>query len=259
MSLTEEQKRKIEEIVERSLLEKLKRYKPETFSMPFHYRLLGKDRMALYSFIQSLNTTFGTSIFGPVAEVLASFRFPVARRQFEVGNRISQKAQEEIQNIINELSSGATYPDKEEEIERIRKVARQGKAVQVKPFRVDLFLEDKNGSVHLFDLKTAKPNIGEFKNYKRTLLEWVAIYLWREPSANINSYIAIPYNPYEPEPYQRWTMRGVIDIERELKVAEEFWDFLGGDGSYEELLNCFERVGIKLRPVLDEYFSKFKS
>ena len=78
----------------------------------------------------------------------------------------------------------------------------------------------------MFDLKTAKPNIGEFKNYKRTLLEWVAIYLWKEPSANINSYIAIPYNPYEPEPYQRWTMRGVIDIERELKVAEEFWDFL---------------------------------
>jgi hypothetical protein len=105
MSLTEEQKRKIEEMVERSLLEKLKRYKPETFSMPFHYRLLGKDRMALYSFIQSLNTTFGTSIFEPVAEVLASFRFPVATRQFLVGNRISQKAQEEIQNIINELSS----------------------------------------------------------------------------------------------------------------------------------------------------------
>jgi hypothetical protein len=54
MSLTEEQKRKIEEIVERSLLEKLKRYKPKTFSMPFHYRLLGKDRMALYSFIWTM-------------------------------------------------------------------------------------------------------------------------------------------------------------------------------------------------------------
>ncbi len=31
--------------------------------MPFHYRLLGKDRMALYSFIHSLNTAFGNSIF----------------------------------------------------------------------------------------------------------------------------------------------------------------------------------------------------
>jgi hypothetical protein len=50
----------------------------------------------------------------------------------------------------------------------------------------------------------------------------------------------------------------MIDINNELKVAEEFWDFLGGDGAYEELLKCFERVGIKLRPELDEYFSRFK-
>jgi len=34
-------------------------------------------------------------------------------------------------------------------------------------------------------------------------------------------------------------------------------DFLGGEGAYEELLKCFERVGIKLRPELDEYFSRF--
>jgi MjaII restriction endonuclease. len=32
----------------------------------------------------------------------------------------------------------------------------------------------------------------------------------------------------------------MIDINNELKVAEEFWDFLGGDGAYEELLKCFE-------------------
>jgi hypothetical protein len=37
-----------------------------------------------------------------------------------------------------------------------------------------------------------------------------------------------------------------------LKVANEFWDFLGGDGCYNELLNCFERVGIELRPEIDE-------
>ena len=53
-------------------------------------------------------------------------------------------------------------------------------------------------------------------------------------------------------------MRGMLDLEHELKVADEFWDFLGGKGSYEELLNCFERVGIELRPEIDKYFLKFK-
>jgi len=50
----------------------------------------------------------------------------------------------------------------------------------------------------------------------------------------------------------------MLDLKAELKVAHEFWDFLGGEGSYNELLNCFERVGIELRPEIDEYFSKFK-
>lgn len=53
----------IKKLIIDSIKNKLKTYKPESFSMPFHYRLLGKDRMALFSFIHSLNTTFGTSIF----------------------------------------------------------------------------------------------------------------------------------------------------------------------------------------------------
>ncbi len=35
--------------------------------MPFHTKLLGKDKIALYNFIHSLNTNFGTTIFEPVA------------------------------------------------------------------------------------------------------------------------------------------------------------------------------------------------
>ncbi len=62
---------------------------------------------------------------------------------------------------------------------------------------------------------------------------------------------------YKPEPYNRWTMRGMLDLPNELKVAEEFWDFLGGEGTYEILLDIFERVGIELRPEIDEYFHKF--
>jgi type II restriction enzyme len=54
-------------------------------------------------------------------------------------------------------------------------------------------------------------------------------------------------------------MRGMLDLENELKVAEEFWDFLGGEGAYIDLLDCFEQAGIELRPEIDEYFSRFKS
>jgi len=259
MTFTNEQKIKIENTVRECLRNKFLTYKPETHNMPFHYRLLGKDKMALFSFIQSLNTTFGTSVFEPVAETLASLRFTIAQKQFIVGDTISEKAQIEVQHIMNELTTGQKNPNKIEEIERIRKVATSGKMNKLKTVKVDLFVKNNDGTVYLFDLKTAKPNKSNFKDFKRTLLEWIAIYLSKYPDVNIHSYIAIPYNPYEPKPYERWTLKGMLDLDNELKVADEFWDFLGGKGAYSNLLDCFEKVGIELRSEIDNYFSKFEN
>jgi hypothetical protein len=257
MPLTKEQINKIENTIKESLRKKFQTYDPETKNMPFHYRLLGSDRMALFSFIHSLNTTFGTSIFEPVAETLASLNFKFAQKQYVVGDTISEQAQSEIQQIMNDLTIGRN-PNKEEEIERIRRVCNKGKMNQLRTVKVDLYVQSADGMDHLFDLKTVKPNISNFKDFKRTLLEWIAIFLAQKPNAKVNTYIAIPYNPYEPKPYERWTLKGMLDLEKELKVAEELWDFLGNDGAYAELLNCFERVGIELRPEIDKYFSKFK-
>ena len=105
---------------------------------------------------------------------------------------------------------------------------------------------------------TSETDQGGCKEFKRTLLEWIASVLADDKDTDIHSIIAIPYNPYDPKPYSRWTMRGMIDIDNELKVAEEFWDFLGGTGAYSILLDIFERVGIELRPEIDEYFARFK-
>jgi len=256
MSISSDQIIIIENTIKDSLRKKFQKYKPETKYMPFHFRLLGRDRMALFSFIHSLNTTFGTSIFEPVAETLANLNFKYAQKKYVVGDTISEKAQYKIQSIINDLTMGKD-PNKVEEINRIRKVCNKGKMNKLKSVKVDLFVQSYDGIAHLFDLKTVKPNISNFKDYKRTLLEWVAIFLAKNPYAKVKSYIAIPYNPYEPNPYERWTLKGMLDLENEIKVAKELWDFLGNDGAYEELLNCFERAGIELRPEIDEYFSKF--
>ncbi|MFQ3580068.1 MAG: TdeIII family type II restriction endonuclease [Bacteroidales bacterium] len=258
MSLTKEQIILIEDIIKDTLIKKLYNYKPETNHMPFHYRLLGRDRMALYSFIHSLNTAFGNSIFEPIAVSIASFHFLKVEKQYSAGDYISEEAQRVIQDIMNELSI-SKVPNKHEEIEKIRSVCNTGLPKKIKVVKVDLFLEDDQGCVYLFDLKTAKPNISNFKDFKRTLLEWVAIFLHKKPDTKINSYLAIPYNPYEPQPYQRWTMRGMLDIDNEVKVAEEFWNFLGKEkGTYEILLDCFEKAGIELRPIIDDYFNNFR-
>ena len=249
---------KIKEVLKRSLKFKFQNHNPEPASMPFHTRLLGKDRLALYQFIHSLNTNFGTTIFEPVAKALAKDNFRSAESQQVAGKQISSEAFVEIQNIMSKLSTAETNPNKPEEIEAIRKVCQKGKMENVKLTKVDVKLIANDNTIYLIDIKTAKPNAGGFKEFKRTLLEWVAASLAIDPKLNVQTLIAIPYNPYEPEPYNRWTMRGMIDLENELKVAKEFWDFLGGEGSYEGLLDCFEQVGIEMRDEIDEFFSKFK-
>ena len=257
MALSKEQVKNVEEVLKESLRNKFQNYKPEPASMPFHTRLLGKDRLALYSFIHSLNTNFGTSIFEPVGLALAKKSFKMATSQATTGEWISNKAQSEIQKILDGLITATSSPNKKEETERIRKVCQVGQMIKVKPTKVDLMFESKDGDYYLFDIKTAKPNAGGFKEFKRTLLEWVAVMLANKPDAKVNTFIAIPYNPYEPEPYTRWTMRGMLDLENELKVADEFWDFLGGKNTYKDLLGCFERVGIELRSEIDAYFKRF--
>ena len=246
----------VENTLRHSLRSKFQGYNPEPAVMPFHTRLLGKDRMALFSFIHSLNTNFGTSIFEPVAKSLAGTRFKTSLSQATAGTRISEKAQRVIQDIMDNLSVNGN-PNKADEIEAIREVCQEGEMRTVKPTKVDILLESHSNELFLFDIKTAKPNKGRFKEFKRTLLEWVACVLAGKPNAKINTLITIPYNPYEPKPYSRWTMAGMLDLNDELKVANEFWDFLGGEGTYEQLLDIFERIGIELRPEIDEYFNKF--
>src|SRR3989304_7584909 len=174
MPLTSSQTHAVEEVLRNSLRHKFRNYNPEPASMPFHTRLLGKDRMALFSFIHSLNTNFGTSIFEPITLALVSSSFASDASQQTAGTQISSEAHRVIQNIMDSLATATASPNKPEEINAIRAVCNQGEMRTVKLTKIDIKLVAQNGTIFLFDLKTAKPNAGGFKEFKRTLLEWIA-------------------------------------------------------------------------------------
>lgn len=248
----------IKEKIKDCLRDKFRVNKPETDNMPFHYRLLGKDRMALYSFIHSINTKFGISFYEPVAIALAKERFKIADTQVKPGDKISLEAHQRIQTIMNGLSTAERDPNKSLEIQEIREVCTSGKLEDVKLTKVDVWLETDEGELFLIDFKTVKPNKGDFEKFKRTLLEWSAAELARNPNVVVNTLIGIPYNPYAPKPYKRWTQNGMLDTAHEILIAEELWDFIGGEGTYIDLLNGFEQAGIELREEIDAYFERFK-
>ena len=99
----------------------------------------------------------------------------------------------------------------------------------------------------------------EFIALKRKLLRWVALRLSQEKTARVFTGLAIPYNPYHPEPYERWTLEGLYDLKNgEILVGEEFWNFVGNGNIYEELLSVFQDTGEELREEIDRKFADFR-
>ena len=247
---------RVENTIELALRRKFENYNPEPSHMPFHTRLLGKDRMAVYSFIQSLNTNFGTAIFENVARDIATGEFDEVALQRRIDGALTDAAQSEITAIMNGLTEGTRAPNHSDEMRRIREAAGRGKPARKRLRKVDLYLSKAN-TIFLIDLKTAKPNVSGFEKHKQDMLEWMAAALRRDNGADARVIVAIPYNPYAPKPYSRWTLRGMLEIENQsqLMVGEEFWNFLaGGDEIYQDLLDCFENVGRRMRHEIDERF-----
>jgi type II restriction enzyme len=98
----------------------------------------------------------------------------------------------------------------------------------------------------------------EFAALKLKLLRWVGLRLSQDKNAQVFTRLAIPYNPYYPEPYERWTLKGLYDLDkREVLVGEEFWNFVAHDNIYKDLLTVFQEVGRELRDEIDKKFAEF--
>lgn len=101
MGLNKHQQQQIVKTLVLSLRTKFANHNPEPASMPFYTKLLGKDRLALYQFIHSLNTNFGTTIFEPFLLSLITPIFDMAASQRIGKQQISTETNRVIHIIIN--------------------------------------------------------------------------------------------------------------------------------------------------------------
>ncbi|MGQ9534140.1 MAG: TdeIII family type II restriction endonuclease [bacterium] len=254
MALPSKTVKEISELLRTTVIEKLRTYQPESVHMPFHYRLLGKDRYAMFSFIQSMNTTFGMSIWEQVAVILAKGTGNYGERQYKLLGEIDSKTEKLINTIHFKLRKAEIPARKMDEVGQIRKEIKKGQARVDPDSIVDLFVKIKD-TENYFDITSAKPNMKEFVALILKLLRWTALRLSQDKNANVFTRSAIPYNPYYPEPYERWTLKGLYDLKKgEILVGEEFWNFVASGNIYEELLNVFQKVGEELREEIDKKF-----
>lgn len=75
----------------------------------------------------------------------------------------------------------------------------------------------------------------------------------------VTTFVGMAYNPYEPENF-RWPLPlNYLKAGEDLLVGKSFWDFLGGNGTYEELLTLFEEIGNELRDKIEKKIKEVTS
>lgn len=227
---------------------KLGRGEAETEYKPFFEAIFSKSTIVQASLLQSFYTSFGMSAYEQIAVLLAIDSGYEAKRQYHLVG--------EVDATTDSLILGLMYqpPNKINEIEAVRKSIKPASAVLTDPERVvDVYVRRPDGVEMLFDITTVKPNLKEFRALRRKMLRWCALRFSQDPTAQVESYIGLPYNPYHPNPYNRWT-GGEVDA-LELRVQEDLWTKFAGYNVFPELIDAFRIAGDKMRQQINAYIA----
>ena len=251
MALSNNQKQKINNLLSRKIEKKLDKYGRETISMPFLSRLIqDNEKIAAYSFIHSMATTLGMSIYEDISVILAFETSEEAFKNYGVGGVISKEQKIVISNIISKLRQSNRKANINEEVKEILEASAKNGEFQKSGNIADFFMK-RNGKEYYFEIKTVKPNIDVFEKSKTKLLEWIA-----RKRMPVNVYLAFPYNPYHPKIYDRFTEVGMMNPPNDFLVGSEYWDFIGGKNTFPELLKIFDEVGKYFKDQLNKKFKQ---
>lgn len=251
MALSQNQTDKIKTLLSSKIKKKLASYDRETTSMPFLARLIqDSEKIAAYSFIHSLATTLGMSIYEDVSVILASEHSDFCSRKYGVGGAISDAQRNVINKIISDLKEEKRTANIKFEKEEVLKASWENSRSQSLGNIADFYMR-KGNQEFFFEIKTVKPNMDVFKASKTKLLEWVA-----RRQKPVNVFLALPYNPCHPEPYERFAELRLMEPRKDFLVGDEYWDYLGGQGTFPELLQVFDEVGKEFKERLNKKFKE---
>ncbi len=115
---------------------------------------------------------------------------------------------------------------------------------------LDLYIKTPDGAETFFEIKSPKPNKGQCLEVVSRLLHVHAIK--RAGPPKVRTYLAMAYNPFGDEriSYSHSFTLKYLDFEHMVLVGREFWEYIGGQGTYEEVLAIYREVGKEKGPDL---------
>ncbi len=180
------------------------------------------------------------STFEECARLIATKKYKTARRSFVAIGQMPAAAASRIEQLVNQIAS-EHKPNFLHLIDDVLKIEDQNWVER--PVVADLYLESDQGNRYFFEIKSPKPNKGQCLEIAERLLRVHAI--TQENRPKVNAYFAMAYNPYGPrrEDYKHSFSLQYLDMKNEVLLGDEFWEVVGGKGTYEELLEIYREVG----------------
>lgn len=199
---------------------------------PFHDALVPAIRLFNE---RSFSTTLG-NLHERIAARIAEEVHAEVVQPLDLAGTIPVLSREFITQRIAQLEKRAAQPDALYERDQIR--SHFGNEVGAAT-RIDLYIVTDDGEQHFFEIKTPKPNKGQCIKMKEQLLTAFAI----RRQEDAHWWWGAPYNPYGSSQYRHSYALPFFDFPNEVKLDSEFWDFVGGAGTYDELLDLYVNVG----------------
>ena len=203
------------------------------------------------SLIGGLETSMGTTVWEPLAKTLARNNgFQIIEENILRPEPFPDLIGRELDSLRTqrETNTLSTYECKNRlktAAVKVNKINNNLQYVSPPPGNgVDIYLS-KDDKEYAFDIKTTGPNKGDFKKFNIQLLEWYAYRLCRNPDANFEARIIIPFNPNKKDWYEHNKSKiPPLNPSEDIWVKNEFWDFCSGHNStWNEILQIFVQLG----------------
>jgi hypothetical protein len=225
----------------------LKTYDVETIKRAYPFHRLFFDEASLVAFKQerSVVTKMGQQLYPDLAACIAKEHFQKVFLEYEITATLKRTTVDTISTIVRELRSGQRKPNHAAEIAEIWH-ANQAKDSEMVEVRViaDLFIGDFHRGPFFAEIKTPVPNLDICAEAKHKILTFIALFHQQNPCG----YLAFPYNPFiTREAYKHSFTKKIMDLRDEVLMAGEFWDEIGGVGTFDQLLAVIDEVGGEVR------------
>ncbi len=218
---------------------------------PFHVALLSDEALFWSRFERSFSTSFGQRVVEEISLIVAlAGGASTALRQKQTDIQLDTAVDAAITNHMNTLRGNRTGNNWDNTITQLANTPRTGNLVNHHVISDLWWLKD--GINHYMSIKTVKPNIDQTAVAKQDLLRLLSA----DPTCKV--YFGLYYNPYGEArtTYAHNPPMGIFNFHTDpvVLIGRDYWDTLGGPGTYDIILEIAREVGAETRAMLTDLY-----